>query len=134
MKKLLILGATAALALTTLAVRPASAHEECDTSARYGYRSGYYGSRYYSGGYGDRYYDRGYGYYGGDRHDAAHDRLDRAHERAHDRGFESRRDHQRWHERAGKKHDVFHHRNYDEHAPNHNDWYYGDERDYYRVR
>ena len=45
-------------------------------------------------------------------------------------GFYDEYDHARWHERAARKHDVEHHRLYDEHAPNRARWYYGDDRDW----
>jgi len=131
MKKVLILGGLAVLALGAFAA-PVSAHErDCYVDGRYYSRSSGYGGLYGGGLYSG-------GLYGGSRygtrdweHDRKHRQLERAHERAHDRGFYSRRDHKRWHEKAGKDHDVFHHRRYGEHAPN-RQRYYGDNRDYYR--
>jgi hypothetical protein len=137
MKKTLVLGALAVLAAGAFLATPASAHDACDDSygysrASYGYSSGYYGSGYYGGGYGGGYYGgRSYSGYGGSRHDDAHGYLDSRHERWHDNHpYASGYQHYREHKRLAKDHDVYHHREYDEHAPNHARWYYGDDRDY----
>lgn len=141
MKNLLMACGLTALAGGVFLVGPASAHDACDDN-RYSrpysgsyYRSGYDGDRYYGDRYyGDRYNsaDRYYGgRYGYSRHDDKHDRLDARHERWHDNHpFASRYDHYREHKKLATKHDVYHHRNYGEHAPNRADRYYGDDRDY----
>lgn len=108
MKRTLILGGLAALALSTVAAAPASAaHDDCD----YGYGRSY--SRYKS----DRYYG-GRSYSRKDRdHSRHHYLLERDHARGHRRGFDSRRDHDRFHKELGDHHDADHHRIYDRHAP-----------------
>jgi hypothetical protein len=121
-KKTLLLGGLAASLFCASVAAPAFAHD-----GEYGYG--------YSRGNRDFYTrpDSGYGRYdyGYDSRDAKHARkheeLQRKHEWAHERGFYSRREHQRWHERAGTEHDVTHHRLYGDHAPErkagYRDWY-----------
>lgn len=134
MKNLLMIGALAVLAAGAFLAGPASAHDACDDGYGGGYYGrgyhggGYYGSGYYGGGYGGGYYNRGYG---GGEHDYVHDRLDAAHERWHENHpYASEYEHYRLHKRLARDHDVYHHRAYGEHAPNHAHWYYGDDRDY----
>jgi hypothetical protein len=118
-KKTLLLGGLAASLLSAFAAAPAFAHDDRDRDY------GYPGSGYTRGsGYGR--YDRGYNSRDA-RHARKHGELQRKHEWAHERGFYSRRDHQRWHDKAGTEHDVTHHRLYGDHAPErkegYRDWY-----------
>ena len=135
MKKTLILGGLAVLALCASVAVPAQAHEG-ETHNVPPRRSGGYthpydvDSRYRSP------WDRNWsGRSNANRRDREHDkhhrRLEREHRRAHRRGFEDREDHRDWHRKAGEHHDADHHRIYDRHAPNRKR-YYGDERDYTR--